>query len=129
LPATWDGLGREILRGRYAIAATAAIGSLIFAAGCSSGSSGSSASTSSKNVSTATDLSEAGGMNALVTAAKKEGQLNVITLPATWANYGSIMKDFTARYGIKITDATPRAPAGRRSPPWSRSRAKAGLLT
>ena len=101
------------MRGRYAIAATAAIGSLILAAGCSSSSSsGSSASSSSKDVSTATDLSEAGGMNALVTAAKKEGQLNVITLPATWANYGTIMKDFTAKYGIKITDANPEGSSG-----------------
>ena len=46
-------------------------------------------------------------MNALVAAAKKEGHLNVITLPADWANYGTIMKDFTAKYGIKITDANP----------------------
>jgi putative spermidine/putrescine transport system substrate-binding protein len=33
--------------------------------------------------------------------------LNVITLPANWANYGTIMKDFTAKYGIKINDANP----------------------
>ena len=46
-------------------------------------------------------------MDALIAAAKKEGQLNVITLPADWANYGTIMKDFTAKYGIKITDANP----------------------
>jgi putative spermidine/putrescine transport system substrate-binding protein len=37
-------------------------------------------------------------------AAKAEGHLNVITLPSNWANYGAIMKDFTAKYGIKITD-------------------------
>ena len=56
---------------------------------------------------TAASVSAAGGMNALVAAAKKEGQLNVITLPANWANYGTIMKDFTAKYGIKINDANP----------------------
>jgi putative spermidine/putrescine transport system substrate-binding protein len=116
LPATWDGLGREILRGRHAIAATAAIGSLIFAAGCSSssssGASGSSSSGSTTSIATATSAAEAGGMNALVTAAKKEGQLNVITLPANWANYGTIMKDFTAKYGIKITDANPEGSSG-----------------
>ena len=50
---------------------------------------------------------QGGGMDALIAAAKKEGQLNVITLPADWANYGTIMKDFTAKYGIKITDANP----------------------
>ena len=46
-------------------------------------------------------------MNGLVKAAKAEGELNVITLPANWANYGNIMKDFTAKYGIKINDANP----------------------
>jgi putative spermidine/putrescine transport system substrate-binding protein len=46
-------------------------------------------------------------MNALVAAAEKEGQLNVITLPADWANYGTIMKDFSAKYHIHITDANP----------------------
>jgi len=104
------------LRGRYAIAATAAIGSLIFAAGCSSssssGASGSSSSGSTTSIATATSAAEAGGINALVTAAKKEGQLNVITLPANWANYGTIMKDFTAKYGIKITDANPEGSSG-----------------
>ena len=98
------------MRGRYAIAATAAAGSLVFAAGCSSssssGASGSSSS-GSTNVATASSVAATGGMNALVVAAKKEGQLNVITLPADWANYGTIMKDFTAKYGIKINDANP----------------------
>jgi putative spermidine/putrescine transport system substrate-binding protein len=46
-------------------------------------------------------------MDALVAAAKAEGQLNVITLPKNWANYGAIMDAFTAKYGIKITDANP----------------------
>ena len=46
-------------------------------------------------------------LDALVAAAKAEGQLNVIALPSNWANYGAIMKAFTAKYGIKITDANP----------------------
>lgn len=46
-------------------------------------------------------------MSALVAAAKKEGQLNVIALPANWANYGAEMKQFTQMYGIKIHDAIP----------------------
>ena len=46
-------------------------------------------------------------MDALIAAAKQEGQLNVITLPDDWANYGTIMKDFTAKYRIKITDENP----------------------
>ncbi len=43
----------------------------------------------------------------LLAAAKKEGALNVITLPRDWANYGTIMDNFTALYGIKITDDNP----------------------
>ncbi len=46
-------------------------------------------------------------MSALIAAAEKEGQLNVITLPSNWANYGTIMADFTKLYGIHITDANP----------------------
>jgi putative spermidine/putrescine transport system substrate-binding protein len=46
-------------------------------------------------------------MTKLVAAAKAEGKLNTITLPSNWANYGNIMKDFTAKYGIKINDENP----------------------
>ena len=97
------------MRGKFAVVATAAVGTLVFAAGCSSGGSSGSTTSSSggKNVSTASSLSAAGGMSSLVAAAKKEGTLNVITLPSDWANYGTIMKDFTAKYGIKINDANP----------------------
>jgi len=93
-------------------ASAAVIGSLLLTVGCSSSSSSSSSSTSTNssggvNASTATSLSAFGSMNALVAAAQKEGVLNFITLPANWANYGTIMKDFTAKYGIKINDANP----------------------
>jgi len=46
-------------------------------------------------------------MDALIAAAKKEGKLNVITLPRDWANYGALMDKFTAKYGIAIDDANP----------------------
>ena len=46
-------------------------------------------------------------MDALVAAAKKEGTLNVIALPPDWANYGDILKAFTAKYGITINSANP----------------------
>jgi putative spermidine/putrescine transport system substrate-binding protein len=114
------------LRASKAIVATAAaVGSIMLAAGCSSSSSsataaaaaaGSSSSAaaaasgsagSSADWSTATSATAGGGMSALVAAAEKEGHLNVITLPSNWANYGAIMKGFTAKYGIKITDANP----------------------
>ena len=46
-------------------------------------------------------------MNALIAAAKKEGTLNVIALPPTWANYGTIISTFEKTYGIKINSALP----------------------
>ena len=59
------------------------------------------------NPSRATSAAAFGGMAALIKAAKKEGTLNVITLPADWANYGNIIKDFSKKYGIKITSENP----------------------
>lgn len=61
----------------------------------------------STNYATAESVAAFGGMSGLVKAAKAEGSLNVITLPTDWANYGTIMHDFTAKYGIKITDENP----------------------
>src|SRR5438309_11865979 len=73
-------------------------------AACSSGSSSSSGGT---NWSTVSSVSAGGGMSKLIAAAKAEGTLNVIALPPTWANYGTILKDFTAKYGIKVVSANP----------------------
>ena len=99
------------MRTRKTLAAFAvAVTSVALAAGCSSGS-GSSGSNSNSSggvdAAKATSLAAFGGMNGLIKAAKAEGTLNVITLPANWANYGNIMKAFTAKYGIKINDANP----------------------
>jgi putative spermidine/putrescine transport system substrate-binding protein len=46
-------------------------------------------------------------MNALIAAAKKEGTLNVIALPPTWANYGTIISTFEKKYGITVNSALP----------------------
>jgi len=46
-------------------------------------------------------------MTALVAAAKKEGTLNVIALPPTWANYGAIISAFKSKYGITVNSANP----------------------
>ena len=68
----------------------------------------SSAATAAKiDYSKCTDLKSCGGMDALVAAAKKEGKLNVITLPRDWANYGEAMDLFSKAFGIKITDDNP----------------------
>jgi putative spermidine/putrescine transport system substrate-binding protein len=88
--------------GRFALAGLAA---LVLAAGCSSGSSPSSGG--GFKWGNATSATAGGGLSKLVTAAKAEGTLNVIALPSNWANYGNIIKDFTAKYGIKVNSIAP----------------------
>ena len=88
---------------RYALIGIAA--AALLTAGCSSGCSGGSSGGTSWSAQTS--AAAGGGMSALVTAAKQEGTLNVIALPADWANYGNIIKDFTAKYGIKVNSANP----------------------
>jgi putative spermidine/putrescine transport system substrate-binding protein len=56
---------------------------------------------------TAINISACGGMSALVAAAKAEGTLNLTADPTTWANYGNIIKDFAAKYGIHVNDFQP----------------------
>ncbi len=80
------------------IAATMAAASLVAT---------SAASHAAVDFSKCTSLKECGGMDALVAAAKKEGKLNVITLPRDWANYGEAMDLFSKAFGIKITDDNP----------------------
>jgi putative spermidine/putrescine transport system substrate-binding protein len=76
-------------------------------AGCSS--SGGSTSTISKaKAEVATSAKAFGGMKGLIAAANAEGQLNVITLPPSWANYGKIIALFEKTYPkIKINSANP----------------------
>ncbi|MBI5950047.1 MAG: ABC transporter substrate-binding protein [Chloroflexi bacterium] len=50
---------------------------------------------------------EGGGMDALIAAAKAEGELNVITLPRDWCNYGEAMDTFSTKYGIKVNSLLP----------------------
>jgi putative spermidine/putrescine transport system substrate-binding protein len=84
-----------------AIVAMAAIA--LIAAACSGGSGGSSA------IKTATNLAGAGGMDALVAAAKAEGALNDIALPPEWANYKGVIALFEQKYGIKLARQQPDA--------------------
>lgn len=46
---------------------------------------------------------------ALVAAAKKEGAINVITLPRDWANWGVTMDRFQELYGSSSRTTTPMA--------------------
>ncbi|MBB2991687.1 putative spermidine/putrescine transport system substrate-binding protein [Mycolicibacterium iranicum] len=61
------------------------------------------------NAREATSAEDFGGMDALVEAAKAEGELNVIALPPDWANYGEIINAFSEKYGIKVNSAQPDA--------------------
>jgi putative spermidine/putrescine transport system substrate-binding protein len=94
------------VRSSYRLALAGVAAAALLAAGCSS--SGSSAgSSSSVNWGTETSASAGGGMSALAAAAKKEGTLNVIALPPTWANYGNIINTFEKKYGITVNSTLP----------------------
>ena len=89
------------------VAVAAGLASTVLA-GVSLVSAGANAASAKVNWATVTSAKAGGGMTALIKAAKKEGHVNVITIPlAGWANYGAIMKDFTKKYGIHINDANP----------------------
>ncbi|MFE6489393.1 ABC transporter substrate-binding protein, partial [Streptomyces sp. NPDC057757] len=60
-----------------------------------------------KSAATATSAEDFGGLDALVTAAKKEGKLSAIALPPDWANYGALIAGFEKKYGIKISVEAP----------------------
>jgi putative spermidine/putrescine transport system substrate-binding protein len=74
-----------------------------------SSSGGSDGSGGAGKAASATSAEDAGGMDALVAAAKKEGTLNVIALPPDWANYANVIKGFSEKYGIKVSSAQPAA--------------------
>jgi putative spermidine/putrescine transport system substrate-binding protein len=97
---------------RLAAAASAVVlliaGGLIACAPPEKDASGEKTQTGAK-ASDATSVAEFGGMDGLIAAAKKEGELNVIALPPDWANYGAIIKAFGDKYGIKVDSAQPDA--------------------
>lgn len=90
---------------RTTSSAAAVLSIAMLAAGCSGGRD--TGSGVAVNWSKVTSLAQGGGMAALIAAARKEGQLNVIGLAPNRVNYGTIMKDFTAKYGIRINDVNP----------------------
>ena len=80
-------------------------GALVLVAACGPPSGG---TTSNLPAASAKSANDVGGLSALVTAAKKEGALNVIALPPDWANYGAVIDGFKAKYsGITVTSANP----------------------
>lgn len=99
-----------------AVAGIAALSMVVAACGSSGTDTGSTGSADtgasdtgapSVDAAKATSAADLGGMDALVAAAKAEGQLNVIALPPDWANYGAIIKAFGDKYGIKVNSQNP----------------------
>ena len=60
----------------------------------------------------ASSSASAAPLDALVAAAKQEGQLTVIALPHDWCNYGALVAGFQKKYGIKINELNPDAGSG-----------------
>jgi putative spermidine/putrescine transport system substrate-binding protein len=58
---------------------------------------------------TATSAADVGGVDAMCAAGKAEGQVTLIATPRTWANYGQMIDDFGAKYGIKVQSDQPDA--------------------
>ena len=88
----------------FAVATVAAL----TLSGCSTGGTGPSTSSGpSVDAATATSAADFGGLEELVKAAEEEGELNVIALPDTWANYGKIIAAFKSKYGLTVNSANP----------------------
>ncbi|MDF2990045.1 MAG: transporter substrate-binding protein [Microbacterium sp.] len=96
-----------IFRGRPLAGLALAVVSALALAGCAGATADADAG-SATDVKTATSLADIGTFGDLETAAKAEGQLNVIALPRTWANYGEILDLFAQRYPeITINEQSP----------------------
>ena len=75
-------------------------------AAASASTAGGSASTAAVSTSTGGGLSAA-DLTALVAAAAKEGKVNLIALPDSWANYKGNLADFKTKYSISFNVANP----------------------
>ncbi|HEX9680391.1 MAG TPA: ABC transporter substrate-binding protein, partial [Anaerolineales bacterium] len=51
-------------------------------------------------------------MQALVDAAKAEGSVTTIALPADWCNYGEVIQGFKDTYGLEVNELDPNAGSG-----------------
>ena len=66
-----------------------------------------SAAASTVDAKDATSAADVGGVDAMCALGKAEGQVNLIATPPDWANYGQMISDFTAKYGIKVQSDQP----------------------
>ncbi|MCG3206714.1 MAG: hypothetical protein FOGNACKC_00313 [Anaerolineae bacterium] len=51
-------------------------------------------------------------MDALIAAAQAEGMLTTIALPHDWLNYGAMIENFKAKYGLQVNELDPNAGSG-----------------
>jgi putative spermidine/putrescine transport system substrate-binding protein len=75
--------------------------------GCSSAAAGAQATTGTSSTSAASACGTT--VDQIATSAAKEGAVNLIALPDTWANYGGILKSYRDTYKINATVANPDA--------------------
>lgn len=96
-----------MLCAKVAAAVSAAVVLTSGVSACGGGGVSDATTASGKKASEATSLADFGSLDQLVEAAKAEGQLNVIALPRDWANYGTIIDNFSSKYGIKVNELQP----------------------
>ena len=77
--------------------------------GCSNSTSSEKASAPAGNSASAPATSCGTTVDQIATAAKKEGNVNLIALPDNWANYAGILKSFRDTYGLEAPVANPDA--------------------
>jgi putative spermidine/putrescine transport system substrate-binding protein len=51
-------------------------------------------------------------LDELIAAAQEEGMLTTIALPHDWLNYGIMLENFKAKYGLEINELDPNAGSG-----------------
>ena len=102
---------------RFGVAAVAAAVAVALAA-CSSSGIGAAPGSTTQSVggsagwATAQSAQAGGGTGALVAAARKEGALNLIAVPRTWAGYGAIVDAFTTKYHLAVNSENPDGSSG-----------------
>ncbi|MEU0101501.1 extracellular solute-binding protein [Streptomyces sp. NPDC006267] len=93
-------------RPRRALTAAALAGlTVLVAAGC--GSAPDDAGAGNSEAAKAESAADLGGMEELVAAAEKEGELNVYALAPDWANYGEMIAAFEKKYAIEVNNEDP----------------------
>jgi putative spermidine/putrescine transport system substrate-binding protein len=91
---------------RRLVAAVLALCVLAVVAGCGSDDKSSDSADAGE---TTTAAAGSSSDNPNLAGAKEEGQVNLIALPDTWANYKGILEAFTSTYGIDAPVANPDA--------------------